>query len=122
PPLPAMQRFADVPPSNIFYAFIEEMALRQITLGCGGGNYCPSDPVLREQMAAFMIRALGEPDPDEPFAQRFADVPHTNPFIRFIDRMAVREITLGCGANIYCPTQPVNREQMAAFLVRAFGL
>jgi hypothetical protein len=58
PPVPPSQRFLDVPPSNVFYGHIEEMAVRQITLGCGGGNYCPSLAVTRGQMAAFLVRAF----------------------------------------------------------------
>jgi hypothetical protein len=122
PPPPAQQRFLDVPPSNPFYAFIEQMAIRQITLGCGGGNYCPGDPVLRDQMAAFIIRGLGEFNPPQPPSQRFLDVPPSQPFYRFIDRMAVLQITLGCGGGNYCPSLAVSRGQMAAFLVRAFNL
>jgi hypothetical protein len=96
PPDPAQQRFNDVPPENVFYAFIEEMAVRQITLGCSPSPplYCPADNVTREQMAAFMIRALGEPTPPEPFYQRFGDVSSSNIFNSFIEQMAVREITL----------------------------
>jgi hypothetical protein len=122
PPAPAEQRFLDVPPANPFYAFIEQMALRQITLGCGGGNYCPVGSVTREQMAAFIIRALGDHNPAFPAQQRFLDVPPINPFYSFIEQMAVRQITLGCGGGNYCPSQPVTRAQMAAFLVRAFNL
>jgi parallel beta-helix repeat protein len=122
PPTPAQQRFLDVPPSNSFYAFIDEMGARQITIGCGGGNYCPASPVTREQMAAFIIRALGEFDPPTPATQRFLDVPPSNPFYNFIDRMAVLNITLGCGGGNYCPGQSVTRGEMAAFLVRAFNL
>jgi hypothetical protein len=73
-------------------------------------------------MAAFIIRALGEFDPPEPPMQRFLDVPPTNLFYRFIDRMAVLGITQGCGGGNYCPTLGVTRAQMAAFLVRAFDL
>jgi uncharacterized repeat protein (TIGR01451 family) len=124
PPTPAMQRFLDVPPANPFYAFIEQMAVRQITLGCGGGNYCPTSFVTREQMAAFLIRALHPPSyvPPTPAMQRFLDVPPGNPFYAFIDELAVRQITLGCGGDNYCPTGLVMRGAMAAFLVRAFGL
>jgi len=124
PPAPASQRFTDVPPANPFYAFIEQMALRQITLGCGGSNYCPTAEVTREQMAAFIIRGLGEFSPATPGSQRFLDVTPANPFYNFIDRMAVLQITLGCSASppLYCPSSSVTRGQMAVFLVRAFNL
>lgn len=126
PPPPPTQRFIDVPPHNFFYAFIDRLALLQITLGCGDSIYCPEQSVLREQMSAFIMRALGEHSPPPPAMQRFADVPPQNFFYAFIERLAIRQITLGCGTNemglsIYCPSDPVTREQMAAFLVRAFG-
>ena len=123
PPPPASQRFQDVPPSNFAYAFIEELARRGITLGCTANNFCPDDPVTREQMAAFIVRALGEFNPPPPASQRFNDVPPSNPFYNFIDRLAALGITMGCQASppLYCPSDPVARDQMAAFLNRAFG-
>lgn len=122
PPTPPSQRFLDVPPSNPFYAFIDRLAALGITVGCGGGNYCPSAFVTREQMAAFIIRAIGMPNPPAPTSQRFTDVPPTNVFYAFIEQMGLRGITAGCGPGIYCPSSFVTREQMAAFLVRGFGL
>jgi hypothetical protein len=75
-------------------------------------------------MAAFILRGLGEFDPPTPGSQRFTDVPPSNVFYNFIDRLAVLQITLGCTADHtqYCPSSPVTRAQMAAFLVRAFDL
>jgi S-layer homology domain len=126
PPPPALQRFVDVSPMNTFYSFIDQIAERGITVGCNpqGTMYCPSQAVTREQMAAFIIRALGEFNPPNPAQQRFLDVPPTSPFYGFIDQMARRGITLGCNlqGTLYCPNTVVTREQMAAFLVRAFGL
>ena len=52
----------------------------------------------------------------------FADVPCTSPFAPWIQELAARGITAGCGATNYCPTDPVTRAQMAVFLVRAFSL
>jgi RHS repeat-associated protein len=123
PAQPAQQRFADVPPSNPFYAYIEQMAVLGITLGCGGGNYCPQQEVSREQMAAFIIRSLGILNPPQPTQQRFQDVLPSNPFYAFIDQMGLRGITLGCSGNppLYCPSAPVTRGQMAAFLFRGYG-
>src|SRR4030095_3687437 len=124
PPTPPSQRFVDVPPSNPFYAFIDRLAVLQITLGCQVNTYCPLDPVLREQMAAFLVRAKGELSPPTPGMQRFDDVPPSNNCYNFIDRLAVLGITNGCSLSppLYCPTGSVTREQMAAFLVRAFNL
>lgn len=121
PPVPAAQRFADVPPSHPFYAFIEQMAVRRITPnGCGDGNYCPTNPVKRQQIAAFILRALGVFNPPTPALQRFMDVPPSNSFYDFIEEIAQRRIINGCGGGNFCPTENVTRAQTATFLVRAF--
>jgi hypothetical protein len=51
-------------------------------------------------------------------------LPPSSPFYNFIDRMAVLNITSGCSVSppLYCPGNSVTREQMAAFLVKAFQL
>jgi uncharacterized repeat protein (TIGR01451 family) len=115
--------FADVPPENPFYTEIGKLSARGVTLGCGNGNYCPDDPVTREQMAAFIMRAKGEFSPPLPVSQRFNDVPPQNVFYNFIDRLAELQITLGCTPDhlMYCASDPVKREQMAAFLMRGLG-
>ena len=124
PPTPASQRFNDVPPENVFYNFIDRLAELGITVGCQASPplFCPSDAVKRDQMAAFIIRGLGEFSPPTPLSQRFADVPPSNPFYNFIERMGALGITQGCGGGNYCPSLTVTRAQMAAFLVRAFKL
>jgi subtilase family serine protease len=115
--------FLDVPSNDLFYTDIGKLAARGVTVGCGGGNYCPNSPVTREQMAAFIMRATEEFNPPTPQSQRFTDVPPQNVFYNFIDRMAVLGITVGCTPDHlqYCPSDPVRREQMAAFLLRGLG-
>src|SRR4029434_390302 len=56
------EMFHDVPASSPFCPFIEELSRRGITGGCGGGNFCPGDPVTRQQMAVFLVKALGSED------------------------------------------------------------
>ena len=114
--------FGDVPCSHTFATWIQELAVRGITTGCGGGNYCPGSPITREQMSAFILRALGEFSPPPPSMQRFLDVPPTSPFYAFIDRLAALGITAGCGGGNYCPGRPVTRAEMAVFLVSAFNI
>ncbi len=81
--------------------------------------------VPHEQMATFIMRARGEFDPPTPPTQRFNDVPPSNIFYNFIERMGALDIWhgQGCpGTNNYCPAAPVTRRQMAHILVRAFGI
>jgi hypothetical protein len=105
------------------------MAVRQITVGCTATTYCPRDPVKHEQMAAFIMRARGEFSPPTPSQQRFQDVPPTNPFYNFIERMGALNIwppnpTIPgvCSAGNYCPGNNVKRGEMARILVRGFNL
>jgi hypothetical protein len=58
-PAPANPSFNDVPASHPFFQFIEALKASGITGGCGGGNYCPDNPVTRGQMAVFLAKALG---------------------------------------------------------------
>jgi hypothetical protein len=58
PPAPAGV-FGDVDLSHWAVAWIERLAFEDITSGCGGGNYCPAEPVTRGQMAVFLVRAFG---------------------------------------------------------------
>jgi hypothetical protein len=46
--------FTDVPCSSGFARWVDELALRGITAGCGGGKYCPATAVTRGQMAVFL--------------------------------------------------------------------
>ena len=116
--------FADVPAGSIFCPHIVRLVARGITLGCGGSNYCPAQTVTRDQMAAFLVRAVeGEPNPNLcAGGSPFTDVPAASLFCPYIVRLQARAITLGCGGTNYCPGQPVARDQMAVFLTRAFGL
>ncbi len=58
-PAPGTATFPDVPTSDFGFQYVEALAFSGITGGCGGGNYCPDDPVTRRQMAIFIAKALG---------------------------------------------------------------
>ena len=42
-----------------FCRWIEELTNRTVVSGCGGGNYCPTLPVTREQMGVFISVTFG---------------------------------------------------------------
>jgi len=103
--------------------FYEEAANRLfeagITVGCGPNRYCGGQPIPREQMAAFLARILG-------LASTTTDhfVDDDGIFEGAINKLAQAGITSGCNPptdDRYCPTDPVTRGQMAAFIRRAMG-
>jgi hypothetical protein len=112
--------FADVPVSSPYCRWVEELARRGTVAGCGGGLYCPTSSVTREQMAVFLL--AGGATPPDCTAAPFLDVPVASPFCRWILQLTQMGITAGCGGGNYCPEADVTREQMAAFLATRFQL
>jgi hypothetical protein len=120
--------FADVP-QDTFYPYVENLLHNGVTAGggCGSGLFCAEDEVLRQQMAVFLLKSVLGPQYSPPPATGsvFADVAASNPFAPWIEELARRQITGGCTAPpppelpSYCPTAPVNRQQMAVFLLKA---
>ncbi len=53
--------FTDVPVGSFAADWIEELAAEGITSGCGGGNFCPSQNVTRDQMAVFLVKTFNLP-------------------------------------------------------------
>ncbi len=58
-PAPVVATFGDVPTSNPYFQFVEALVRSGITAGCGGGNFCPDNPLTRGQMAVFLAKGLG---------------------------------------------------------------
>ncbi len=113
--------FTDVPTSQQFYAFIENIFHNGITGGCGAGIYCPSASVTRAQMAVFLLKAEHGPNyvPPPCTPGTFGDVACPSLFADWIEQLSNEGITAGCGNGNYCPNNPVTREQMAVFLLKA---
>jgi hypothetical protein len=117
--------FGDVPAGAFAAAWIEDLAARGITGGCGAGAFCPDATVSRRQMAAFLLKTEhGSTYVPPPATGVFADVPEGDAFAAWIEQLYSEQITGGCGASplLYCPGSPNTRGQMAVFLVKAFGL
>ena len=53
--------FLDVSITDPAAAYIKQLVAEGITAGCGGGNYCPTLPVTREQMAIFLVKTFNLP-------------------------------------------------------------
>ena len=89
----AAQPFLDVSAASFAMTNIMAIKAAGITTGCGGGNYCASGSVSRQEMAAFLVRAVeGEPPAGycgttNPFAGRSLRLGHVR----------VHQATLGAG-------------------------
>jgi hypothetical protein len=99
---------------TIFESDINRLAASGITKGCSSTTFCPDATITREQMAAFLDRALVLPTTGTNF---FTD-DDGSMFEASINRLAASGITSGCTASQYCPSLEVTRGQMAAFLHR----
>ena len=104
--------------TSIFEADINAVAAAGITTGTSAGIFSPDANVPREQMAAFIRRALNlEAVTTDPFTDdenSFAEAD--------INALAASGITLGTSATNFSPAANVLRDQMASFIARALGL
>lgn len=108
--------FTDIAGST-FVRDIEWLYEQDITRGCTPTKFCPGATVTREQMAAFLVRALDLPStPTDYF-----DDDESSTFENDINALREAGITTGCTATTFCPRATVTREQMAGFLHRALG-
>jgi hypothetical protein len=121
--------FNDVDPTATYSDAANLMFEAGVTTGCieadtpQNRSYCPNDNVTRQEMAAFIVRAVtGTVNPaiynPTPY---FQDVPNTNPFFPHIQKLMDLGITTGCSQSpaLYCPTDTIPRWEMAIFMVRA---
>jgi len=116
--------FADVAIGSWSNDHVRRLLSAGITSGCATEplRFCPSQPVTRDQMAVFLLRAkygsaYRPPDP----TGLFVDVPAGHWAQAWVERLRTEGITSGCASPPmqYCPAAEVTRDQMALFLLRA---
>ncbi|HYP39497.1 MAG TPA: hypothetical protein VEX13_03985 [Chloroflexia bacterium] len=108
-------QFSDVPPSNTFYPYVRCLACRGIDTGyqCGGpGEPCnanndryfrPDSLIKRDDLAHMVAASAGFNE--NPGSRKFQDVPTSNPYYNWVQRMANRGLIGGypCGT---VPSEP----------------
>ncbi|HEX5838200.1 MAG TPA: S-layer homology domain-containing protein [Anaerolineales bacterium] len=117
--------FGDVPGISPYWKSIEGFYAAGLSGGCSTSPelyFCPAMPVDRAQMAVFLLRAKHGSNYVPPAVggtTGFTDVPTDHWAAAWIKQLAAEGITAGCGSGLFCPNQPVDRAQMAVFLLRA---
>ena len=119
---PGSSRFSDVPSGASFLRFVERFAELGITRVQAGGAFRPNDPLTRLEMAVWMTRAFDGISEVTPQGF-FTDVPADEWYAGAVEGLKEADVTRGCSADppAYCPHDPVRRDQMASFIVRAFA-
>ncbi|HKP51659.1 MAG TPA: S-layer homology domain-containing protein [Chloroflexia bacterium] len=143
-PTPCALEYTDVPSTNTFYQFVRCIACMGIVSGyaCGGdGEPCDEDnnpyfrpnvSVTRGQIAKIVSNAAGYDE--DPGDQVYEDVPLSNTFYQWINRLSMRGHIGGypcggegepCGANnlpYFRPFADATRAQLAKIVSNAAGL
>ena len=109
--------FSDVSKEAYYYDAVLWAAGQGITGGTGEGQFSPDAPCTRGQMAMFLWRVFGNPEPVN--ANPFADVAQDAYYAKAVRWAYERGITGGTGEGMFSPDAPCTRGQMALFLLRA---
>lgn len=104
---------------------IDKLAAVGIAGGRTDGTFAPNVPVVRSQMATFLVRALeyrlaGPVNDGAPVSDYFTD-DDGDTHEPNINKAAAIGVTGGTGGTNYGPQQRVRRDQMASFLARALA-
>ncbi len=124
--------FTDVGPDTHYKDAIEDLYARGILSGYPDGTFRPDSPVLRQQFAKMIVRALGYPVSDADICL-FTDVQKSLPGSsvdpldlnypdHYVAVCAVHGITEGKTATTFAPYDYITRQQLITMVVRAANL
>lgn len=117
PPAEPSEKFRDVPKDAYYAGAVAWGSSTGIVTGCGNGIFGSENPVTREDLAAFLWRASGEPEAHS--AQDFADSSKISSYARTAVSWARENgIINGKDGNRFDPKGRATRAEMAAMLTR----
>ncbi len=126
PPAATGAMFTDVPLTYWAAEWIEQLAREGITSGCAPGLYCPEDPVIRAQMAVYLLRTEHGSAyfPPPATGEIFVDVPLNYWAAAWIEQLYVEGNAHVCSTSpsLYCPDDVTTHAQMAEFMVKTFDV
>jgi len=116
--------FTDVPSSAPFFTYIQKLRDLGITSGCTTTTFCPGRAITRGEVAVFVVRAKLKALQGDTFSfpstAYFTDVPATDVWFSFIQKLRELGITAGCTASEFCRDRSLTRGEMSVFLTRGF--
>lgn len=115
------RQFRDVGPTSAFFVEIGQLAEREITRGWPDGTFRPLQRCRRDEMIAFLHRAMGSPAFTPPSTSPFRDVSTRAEFYPEIAWAHDAGYTDGWPDGTFRPGEGTRRDQVAAFFYRAAG-
>ena len=109
--------FVDVPANAYYYDAVLWAVKEGITNGTSATTFSPDNPCTRAQMATFLWRAAGSPEPVSKTCI-FVDVPADAYYAKAVQWAYEQKITVGTSATTFSPDKTCTRAQMATFLCR----
>lgn len=112
---------------SVFEDDINAVTAAGIGFGCTHTEFCPDQPLLRDEMAEMLVRAFAGDHPElyaNPDGTDFFVDDAGNRFEESINLLMAAQVTRGCNPpdnDRYCPDRPLIRAEMASFFVRALG-
>ncbi|MEM7129657.1 MAG: S-layer homology domain-containing protein [Chloroflexota bacterium] len=116
-------RFFDVLSDNKFYLYIQGIAARGITDGCGSNPplFCHDDLLTRGQASKFVARGLGEEPTYDDSVLPFPDVNPGDTFYIYIRRLKELDVISGFRDGSFRANQNITRGEMAKLIVGALA-
>ena len=111
--------FGDVSTDAYYYEAVKWAQKKGITGGIGNDLFGPNQPCTRAQIATFLWRAAGSPEPKN--MSSFSDVPTDSYYAKAVAWAVENGITAGTGDGKFSPNAPCTRAQSVTFLYRASG-
>ena len=116
PPVP--ETFTDVANDAYYAEPVTWAVINGITSGMGDGLFAPDLPCTRAQIATFLWRTFGSPEPVST-SNPFSDVSPNAYYYKAVLWAVEEGITGGMGGGLFAPDLPCTRAQAVTFLYRS---
>lgn len=113
--------FTDMPAGHWAYEYVSDVTSRGLFLGTGDGStFSPEEPMTRAMFVTVLSRMDGAEVYDSA-STGFSDVPAGTWYTGAVEWAVDAGVTEGNGSGAFLPEQAIDREQVAAMLVRYCG-
>ena len=110
--------FTDVRTDDYFYEAVLWAVEQGITSGTSATTFSPDDACTRAQVATFLWRTMGKPEPST-LVSPFNDIATNMYYYNAVLWAVENNVTTGMGSNAFAPDYPCTRGQIVTFLYRA---